>query len=105
MRRVPPGSVTTYGALARAAGCGSARAVGRALGRHPRAPDTPCHRVIASDLGIGGFEGGASGPSIAKKRELLAAEGVLFREGKLADPDRLFLFDQPYMSNTPAGVM
>ncbi len=36
----------------------AARAVGQALGRNPLAIIVPCHRVVASDGGLGGFGGG-----------------------------------------------
>ena len=41
LRRIPRGQVTTYGRLAAALGCGSARAVGQALRRNPFAPEVP----------------------------------------------------------------
>ena len=89
LRQVPPGRVTTYGALARAVGCGSARAIGQALRRNPFAPEVPCHRVIRSDLRLGGFQGHAGGGHARHKEALLAAEGVRFRKGRLADLSRL----------------
>lgn len=92
VRHIPKGCVTTYGILAHAVGCRSCRAVGQALRRNPYAPEVPCHRVIASDLRIGGFAGSRTGPSIERKRRMLAAEGVTFRKGRLADPDRVFRF-------------
>ncbi len=89
VRRIPRGRVTTYRQLADHIGCGCCRAVGQALKRNPYAPQTPCHRVIASDLTLGGFAGQSQGEAIAKKRRLLAKEGVVFRNGKLADPARV----------------
>ena len=47
------------------------RAVGQALSRNPLAIIVPCHRVIASDGGMGGFGGG-----VEMKRYLLKLEGV-----------------------------
>jgi methylated-DNA-[protein]-cysteine S-methyltransferase len=94
LRRVPRGMVTTYGELARAVGCGSSRAVGRALRRNPFAPEVPCHRVIASNLAPGGFQGRRDGPEQAAKLRLLRGEGVRFRNGRLADPSRLFRFSR-----------
>ncbi|OGV64411.1 MAG: hypothetical protein A3K19_09630 [Lentisphaerae bacterium RIFOXYB12_FULL_65_16] len=88
LRRVPRGRVTTYKALADFLGCGSCRAIGQALRRNPFAPKVPCHRVIASDLRIGGFAGATSGAEIARKRRLLASEGVRFRNERLAEPRR-----------------
>ena len=92
LRKVPRGSVTTYKALARHIGCGSCRAVGQALRRNPFAPEVPCHRVIASDLTPGGFQGRRRGRPIACKLRLLAEEGVGFDDGKLADRTKLFVF-------------
>ena len=87
--KVPPSRVITYAALARRIGCNSPRAVGQALRANPFAPEVPCHRVIASDLSPGGFQGARGGASLKRKLGLLAAEGVLFRAGRLADPSRL----------------
>lgn len=45
--RIPPGALTTYGAVARAIGAPtSARAVGNAVGANPIGYVIPCHRVI-----------------------------------------------------------
>ncbi len=88
VRQIPRGRVVTYKTVAARIGCASSRAVGQALRRNPYAPETPCHRVIASDLTLGGFSGQRKGPALAKKRRLLAKEGVAFRNGKLADPSR-----------------
>mgnify|MGYP000176877200 CR=1 FL=1 len=90
VRSIPRGRVMTYGALARAVGCGSARAVGQALRSNPFAPHVPCHRVIGSDLRVGGFRGRRGGPEVGRKLTLLAAEGVRFVAGKLADPARVW---------------
>ena len=51
---VPVGYVTTYGAIAKAVG-GSARAVGRVEATNPFPLLIPCHRVVRSDLSIGGY--------------------------------------------------
>ena len=91
VRRVPPGRVTTYKLLADAVGCRSPRAVGQALKRNPFAPEVPCHRVIASDLTLGGFRGQGGGAGVRSKRRLLASEGVRFRSGILIEPERLYL--------------
>jgi len=87
---VPRGKVTTYRRLGQAIGCGSARAVGQALRKNPYAPLVPCHRVIASDLTPGGFRGHPAGKAVADKLALLAAAGVRFENGRLADRGRLF---------------
>jgi len=77
--RIPSGRVTTYQLLARSIGCGSARAVGQALRRNPYAPRVPCHRVIASDLTLGGYEGQKDSEALSRKIALLASEGVMFQ--------------------------
>ena len=70
--RVPFGAVTTYGAVAGAAGSPRAyRAAGNALGSNPIPIVVPCHRVLHSGGGIGGYTGG-----VARKAYLLALEGV-----------------------------
>ena len=86
---IPRGRVTTYKTVAEALGCGSCQAIGQALRRNPYAPRVPCHRVIAADLTLGGFRGTTEGSSMAAKENMLALEGVEFKNGKLADPDRL----------------
>lgn len=48
---IPPGRVTTYGALARAAGGGaqSARSICSILGKAPNQGAIPWHRIVYSD--------------------------------------------------------
>jgi methylated-DNA-[protein]-cysteine S-methyltransferase len=92
LRRIPRGTVTTYAHLAEAVGCGSARAVGQALRRNPFAPEVPCHRVIHSDLTLGGYSGSRDEAFLTRKTGLLAREGVHFKDGRLADPAQLFAF-------------
>jgi O-6-methylguanine DNA methyltransferase len=65
---VPVGYVTTYGAVAKAAG-GSARSVGRVEASNPVPLLIPCHRVVRSDLSIGGY-----GYGVRVKREILRRE-------------------------------
>lgn len=67
------GSVVGYGDLAGRVGQPlAAQAVGVAMGSNPLPVVVPCHRVVESDGGIGGFGGG-----LETKRKLLALEGVL----------------------------
>lgn len=79
VREIPAGAVSTYGRVAGRVGRGSARAVGSALARNPFAPEVPCHRVVRADGDPGGFNGATAGREPARKRALLAAEGVPFR--------------------------
>jgi O-6-methylguanine DNA methyltransferase len=72
LRAVPRGSVRTYAGLAADARSPRAtRAVGTAMARNPLAIVVPCHRVVASGAGIGGYSGG-----LDRKRALLALEDV-----------------------------
>lgn len=70
--RIPAGTTTSYGALARRLRMPSAtRAVGRANGQNPISIVVPCHRVIGSDGTLTGYGGG-----LGRKRWLLDHEGV-----------------------------
>jgi methylated-DNA-[protein]-cysteine S-methyltransferase len=74
LKTVPTGKVTTYGDLAKALGHPrAARAIGRIMNRNPDPFVVPCHRVVASDGGIGGYAYG-----VQVKRGILAEEGVQF---------------------------
>lgn len=75
--QIPSGQVSTYGAIAKAIGCGSSRAIGQALHRCPDGDETPCHRVISADLTLGGY-GDSNHPDLVRKRRLLEREGVTF---------------------------
>lgn len=58
---LPPGSVTTYGNIARRIGHpGAARAVGSAIGANSIAWLIPCHRVIRESGELGGYRWGQS---------------------------------------------
>jgi methylated-DNA-[protein]-cysteine S-methyltransferase len=68
-RRIPAGSTLTYGELAAAAGQpGAAREAGQAMARNRFPIVVPCHRVLASGGGFGGFS--APGGVEAKARLL-----------------------------------
>ena len=71
--RIPFGATRTYREMALAAGSPRAfRAAGNALGSNPIPIVVPCHRVLASGGGLGGYTGG-----VERKRALLAIEGLL----------------------------
>jgi methylated-DNA-[protein]-cysteine S-methyltransferase len=74
-RRIPAGSVATYGEIAAHIGQPKAfRAVGQALKRNPMPLVIPCHRVIAADGSMCGY---GVGQGIPTKRALLRLEGFL----------------------------
>lgn len=68
--------------------------VGNALRRNPFAPQVPCHRVIANNLFIGGFQGvwDLKGETAPKKLKLLKNEGVTFDSRGIITDTRL-VFD------------
>jgi methylated-DNA-[protein]-cysteine S-methyltransferase len=70
---IPFGEVSTYRGVATEAGNARAvRAAGNALGANPLPVVVPCHRVLRTGGGLGGYTGG-----VEKKEELLRLEGVL----------------------------
>ena len=84
---IPRGQVHTYGGLAARIGRPrAARAVGRALGSNPIPIILPCHRVLASDGGLGGYSGGRG---VETKRRLLRLEGALPPEAHPRRPGRV----------------
>jgi methylated-DNA-[protein]-cysteine S-methyltransferase len=85
---VPVGYVTSYGAIARVVG-GSARSVGRVEASNPVPLLIPCHRVVCSDLSLGGYGFGKK-----TKIEILQKEDRGYEESKWLDVDgkKLALF-------------
>jgi methylated-DNA-[protein]-cysteine S-methyltransferase len=71
--RIPFGSVSTYAEVAARAGSPRGmRAAGNALGSNPVPIVVPCHRVLRTGGGLGGYTGG-----LDRKITLLRLEGVL----------------------------
>lgn len=73
LRRIAPGELSSYGAIARQVlpdrGARASRAVGAAVGRNPLSIIVPCHRVVGADGSLTGYAGG-----LERKRRLLAWE-------------------------------
>ena len=68
--RIPYGGVSSYKQVAAAAGSPrGSRAAGNALGSNPIPIVVPCHRVLHSGGGLGGYTGG-----VERKQLLLAVE-------------------------------
>ena len=74
LKTIPKGKVKTYKEVAIGIKMPkAARAVANACAKNPYAPKIPCHRVIRSDGGLGGY----SGPGgIRKKIRMLRSEKV-----------------------------
>ncbi len=74
LKNIPKGKVKTYKQVAIAINNPrSARAVANACAKNPYSPKIPCHRVIRTDGGLGGY----SGPGgIKTKKKLLKIEGI-----------------------------
>jgi methylated-DNA-[protein]-cysteine S-methyltransferase len=95
IRRIPPGATLTYGQISQRLNApGSARAVGQALAANPYLLIVPCHRVLATGGGMGGFS--APGGVDTKRRLLAIERGTdviepsLFDTLPLAPPTRQF---------------
>lgn len=73
--RIKKGTTITYKELARRVGKpGAVRAVANAVGANKLPVTIPCHRVVRSGGGLGGY----SGPGgVRRKRELLKKENAL----------------------------
>jgi methylated-DNA-[protein]-cysteine S-methyltransferase len=70
---IPFGEVRTYAQIAERAGNARAsRAAGNALGANPMPIVVPCHRVLRTGGGLGGYTGGRH-----RKEALLRIEGVV----------------------------
>jgi methylated-DNA-[protein]-cysteine S-methyltransferase len=81
LKQIPRGQVRTYTQIAVQIGHPkSARAVANACGQNPYPPIVPCHRVIRTDGGLGGYSGSGG---VEAKRQLLTEEGVRFSENQL----------------------
>lgn len=81
LREIPSGATRTYAEVAKAIGQPKAvRAVAGACAANPVAIVVPCHRVVRSDGGEGGYRWGED-----RKRRLLAAEGITSASPSAAD--------------------
>lgn len=72
---IPSGHTTTYGEIAKAIKS-APRAVGGACGANPYPIVVPCHRVVATGGGIGGFANSRGGFLLDIKRWLLEHEAT-----------------------------
>lgn len=73
--QIPKGRVMSYKKIAEKLECRAYRAVGNALNKNPYSIlKVPCHRVIKSNLEVGGYAW-----NIRRKIELLQEEGIRFK--------------------------
>lgn len=60
------------------------RAIGNIMNRNPYPAIVPCHRVIKSDGGIGGYAYGAE-----TKKNMLCREGLRISKGRILDLENI----------------
>ncbi|KAM0754903.1 DNA binding methylated-DNA--cysteine S-methyltransferase [Meredithblackwellia eburnea MCA 4105] len=103
---VPPGRVTTYGIMSKMLGS-SAQAVGGALRDNPFAPYIPCHRVIATSLFVGGFQGewGKGGSTEGKPSSKAKSTKVGSSDEGVKNGRKLRLLEKEGVSFTPDGYL
>lgn len=78
LMKIPKGELSTYAQIAVAIGRPKAvRAVGTAVGANPLAFLVPCHRVIRTDGGMGGYRWG-----LDLKKRILSDEEDVSKEGE-----------------------
>ena len=72
LKKIPIGETKTYKEIAKLIGNPkAARAVANACGKNPYPITVPCHRVVRSDGGLGGYSGKGG---VETKRQLLQNE-------------------------------
>lgn len=78
LKKIPKGKLRTYSQVAIAINKPrAARAVANAIGKNPFPLKIPCHRVVRSDGGLGGYSGKGS---INTKKILLRKEKIVLNQ-------------------------
>jgi len=86
VRQIPPGRVSTYGAVAQALGNKHyARAVGTFMHNNPDADTMPCYKIVQSNGRLGGF-----GLGIDDKIRRLKADNIEVKDGKIVNFEHVF---------------
>lgn len=81
LRKIPPGTTMTYGALAARLDAPKAnRAVGAANGQNPNSIVVPCHRLVGAEGTLTGYGGG-----LDRKRWLIEHEGATMPTRRATD--------------------
>lgn len=84
VRQIPPGRVTTYGAIAKVLDLPNARMVGHAMREVPgKGKPVPAQRVVTAS-------GKLSHDTSGARRRLLLKEGVVLKGDKIVDFSKLF---------------
>jgi len=86
VRMIPPGRVSSYGAIADYLALGSARMVGFALKNSIMQDDLPAHRVVN---GSGALSGRMAFPTPTYMQEMLEVEGVEVKNFKVVNFKKL----------------
>jgi len=95
VRQIPPGKISTYGAVAKALGdVIASRAVGRMMNQNPDANTMPCYKIVHSDGRLGGF-----GLGINDKIRRLKNDNILVKDGKIVDFENVLFTD--FKTNYP----
>lgn len=89
VKRIPAGTVVSYGQIAKQLGC-TARQVGYALAAAPAAQNIPWHRVINSQ---GKISPRQAGDSDDRQRQKLCDEGIVFDAQGRVDWQRFGWFE------------
>lgn len=88
VKMIPPGRVTSYGAIAKYLGAtGSSRMVGWAMNNASKIDDVPAHRVVNRN---GLLTGKHHFPGTFVMQQLLEEEGVDVKEDQIVDFKRHF---------------
>ncbi|MFN0015908.1 MAG: MGMT family protein [Saprospiraceae bacterium] len=87
VRQVPPGRVTTYGAVADFLALGASRMVGWALNHSFSSGGVPAHRVVNRK---GELSGRNHFPTPTLMQELLEREGVRIEDNRVVNFDKHF---------------
>ena len=89
VRQIPPGYVSTYGAVAKALGdIRASRAVGRMMNQNPNAETMPCYKIVHSDGHIGGF-----GLGVPDKIRRLQQDNIQVQNDHIVDFENVFFDD------------
>ena len=88
VRQIPPGRVTSYGAIARYLGSAqSARTVGYAMNAAHSLPEVPAHRVVNR---VGLLTGKHHFGGFTAMQQQLEAEGIRVEDDQIQDFNRHF---------------